>query len=54
MRVWELRWDRIVSGNADEFKNIKIMQGITLRIYCEEIFLSYWMCKVIFAHSWHK
>ena len=41
-------------GNADEFKNIKIMQGITLRIYCEETFLSYWMCKVIFAHSWHK
>ena len=37
-----------------KFKNIKIMQGITLRIYCEEIFLSYWMCKVIFAHSWHK
>ena len=38
MRVVELRWDRLFSGIADEFKNIKIMQGITLRIYCEEIF----------------
>lgn len=47
-------WGRGASENLDEFKKIKIIQCITLLIYCKKLFLSYWMCKVIFAHSWHK